>query len=64
MLLWLQHRPAATVPIRPLAWELLYAEGEALKRPKEKKRKKERNLGVPIVAQWVKNLTVSIRMWV
>ena len=31
-LLWLWHRPAATVLIRPLAWELSYAAGTALKR--------------------------------
>ena len=33
-LLWLWWRPAATVPIRPLAWEPPYAEGAALKRQK------------------------------
>ena len=26
-LLWLWHRPAATAPIRPLAWEPPYAAG-------------------------------------
>ena len=31
-LLWLWCRPAATVPIGPLAWEPPYAAGEALKR--------------------------------
>ena len=30
-LLWLWHRPAATAPIQPLAWEPPYAAGEALK---------------------------------
>ena len=30
-LLWLWRRPAATAPIRPLAWELLYAVAAALK---------------------------------
>ena len=41
-LLWLWHRSAATAPIRPLAWELPYAAGVALKRPKTitKKEKK------------------------
>ena len=29
--LWLWHRPAAVAPIRPLAWELPYAVGLALK---------------------------------
>jgi len=31
-LLWLWHRPAATAPIRPLAWEPPSAMGAALKR--------------------------------
>ena len=39
-LLWLWRRPAATVPIRPLAWELPYATGVALK--SQKKREKEK----------------------
>ena len=30
-LLWLWYRPAAVAPIRPLAWELLYAKDAALK---------------------------------
>ena len=33
--LWLWHRPAATAPIRPLAWEPPYVEGGALKRQKK-----------------------------
>ena len=36
-LLWLWRRPVATAPIQALAWELLYAIGAALKRPKKKK---------------------------
>ena len=36
-LLWLLCRLAATTPIRPLAWELPYAEGAALKRKEKKK---------------------------
>ena len=31
-LLWLWCRPAAAAPIRPLAWELPYATGAALKK--------------------------------
>ena len=30
-LLWLHHRPAAVAPTGPLAWELPYAVGAALK---------------------------------
>ena len=37
-LLWLWWRPAAVVPIPPLAWELPYAMGVALKRKKKKKK--------------------------
>ena len=33
--LWLWRRRAAVAPIRPLAWELLYATGVALKEAKE-----------------------------
>ena len=43
-LLWLWHRPVATAPIRPLAWEPPYDVGAALekaKRPKKKKKKKK-----------------------
>ena len=35
-LLWLWCRLAATTPIQPLAWELPYSAGVALKRPKKK----------------------------
>ena len=47
-LAWILHccgggwrRPAAVAPIQPLPWELLYATGAALKRPKKKKKKNE-----------------------
>ena len=36
--LWLWCRPAAIAPIRPLAWELPYALGVALKRKKTKRK--------------------------
>ena len=38
-LLWLGYRPAVVASIQPLAWELAYAAGVALK-SKEKKKKK------------------------
>ena len=38
-LLWLWCRPAAAVPIRPLAWNPPYAAGAALKRPEKKLQK-------------------------
>ena len=43
-LLWLWCRLAETAPIRPLAWEPLYAVGVALKRQKDRKKKKERKV--------------------
>ena len=36
-LLWLWHRLVATTPIRPLAWEPLYASGVALEKAKKTK---------------------------
>ena len=36
VLLWLWHRQAAVAPIGPLAWELTYAVGVALKAKKKK----------------------------
>ena len=41
-LLWLWLWLLATAPIRPLAWEPLYAALEKAKRQKKKKKKKER----------------------
>ena len=41
-LLWLWWSPAATALIRPLALELPYAEGAALKSKKKKKKKKKK----------------------
>ena len=40
VLLWLWRRPAATAPIRPLAWESPYAMGVALEKAKRQKKKK------------------------
>ena len=46
-LLWPWCRPAATAPLGPLAWELPYAAGEALKGQKtEKKKKKSQEIDV------------------
>jgi len=41
VLLWLWCRPAATAPIRPLAWEPPYATGATLKGQKDKQKKKK-----------------------
>ena len=40
MLLWLWCRPAAIAPIKPLAWEPLYATGVALKKQDRKNKTK------------------------
>ena len=40
MLLCLRRRPAATAPIRPLAWEPPYAAGTAQEMAKKQKKKK------------------------
>ena len=37
--MWLWPRPAATAPIRPLAWEPPYAEGPAQEMAKRKEKK-------------------------
>ena len=42
-LVWLWRRPAATVPIQPLAWESPYAAGAALKKKKKKKKRPQKN---------------------
>ena len=39
VLLWLWYRLAATAPIGPLAWQLPYASGVALKSKKKKRRR-------------------------
>ena len=55
MFLWLWGRPVAVAPIRSLVWEPSYASSAALK----KRQKKKKNIGVPVMAQHVKNLISS-----
>ena len=60
-LLWLWCRLADAAPIQPLTWELPHAVGAALKK-KKKKLKLKKNFfkevpRVPIMAQWLENLT-------
>ena len=55
-MLWLWRRPVATALIGPPAWEPPHARGAALEKARrQKKKKKER--GVPVVAQWLTNPT-------
>ena len=42
MLPWLWCRPAATAPMRPLAWEPPYAARAALEKEKRQKKKKKK----------------------
>ena len=42
--LWPWHRPTVIAPIRPLAWEPPYAARVALKRQKDKKKKRKKNI--------------------
>ena len=58
-LLWLWHRLEATALIRALAWEPPCAAGTTLKRKKDKKKNhfKISKAGVPVVVQWLTNLT-------
>ena len=62
MLLWLWRRLAATALIRPLAWELPYATGMALK--SKTKFKKNKNLGnkkkSAIVLIFIKNTHLCV----
>ena len=44
VLLWPWCRPAAAVPIQPLAWELPHASSVAIKRKKKKKKKKKKDV--------------------
>ena len=41
-LLWIWHRPEATAPIGPLAWEPPYAAGVALEKAKRQKKKEKK----------------------
>ena len=59
-LLWLWRRPAATAPIRPLAWEPPYAIGSALKGQKTKQKTKNKGR-TSLAAQQVKGLALSLQ---
>ena len=48
VLLWLWCRPAATAPIRPLAWEPPYALGADIKKFKNPIEQKNRSFSTPV----------------
>ena len=54
-LLWLGCKLAAAAPVRPLAWELPYAVGTALKGRKKKKRGRRgrRRRNIFLLRDWV-----------
>ena len=73
--LWFWHRPPATAPIRPLAWEPPCAIGVTLDKIKrQKKKKKKRDVGLiqnsTILNYWcwqnrvVKCINLSLDCWV
>ena len=45
-MLWLRCSPAATDPIKPLAWEAPYAAGVALKKRDKRQKQKKKGWGV------------------
>ena len=61
VLLWLWHRPVATAPIRPLAWEPPYAVGTGQEMAKRLKKKKKKKKGTNVQKQLVnKNVLTAI----
>ena len=48
---WLWCRPAATAPIRPVAWEPPYDAGAALKGQETKKKKKKKKKKLLIISE-------------
>ena len=54
-MLWLWLRPAATAPIRPLAWEPPYATGVAQEIAKKTKKKKKKPVLSPQPDPWPGN---------
>ena len=62
-LLWLWCRPASIALIRALAWEPPYALGVALKRQRQKKKKKIRGAGRMNEERAVKLLCMILQWW-
>ena len=65
-MLWLWHRPAAVAAVQPLAQELLYATGAAIKRKGKKKKRQEyrlRLLNLPKIASYTAELWLQPLFW-
>ena len=60
VMLWLWRRPAATVLIRPLAWEPPYAVGVALKRTKDKDKNKTKNKTAMVCLEAIESRHVAL----
>ena len=58
VLLWLWRRPAATAPIRPLAWDPSYVAGSGPR--KDKKERKRKGLSVSADDQWMSSLPGTV----
>ena len=57
-LLWLWYRPAATAPMRPLAWEPPYVTDAALEKTRKKPPKNEQNLFLSLRTVFILNENV------
>ena len=60
--LWLWRRLVAVAPIQPLAWELPYVAGVALKTPKKKKQ--NWSIEFPLWLSRLRTQLTSMSMWV
>ena len=56
VLLWLLHRPAATAPVQPLAWEPPYDMGAVLKRQKKKTKQTKKKTKKQLIKPSCENL--------
>ena len=60
ILLWLWCGPAAVALIISLVWDFHTPQVQPQK--KKRKKKKKNSVGVPAIAQWVKNLTAAAQV--
>ena len=60
VLLWLWHRPVATAPIRPLAWEPPHAARAAQEMAKRQKKKKSISNEEGVITKDIKNFNNTV----